>query len=418
MTHLLSASDSNQSKLAERTRFTYLAIRALDTPLWAIYNMLLIILYKDMHATPFQLAFLVSLKPLTSVASFYFTHLMTRLRLTQTILVARFVGIALFLLFPFVESIGFILAAYGLYMAMAVGTVPAWLELMKNNLGEAEQKQTFAFGSSLGYLGGAILPFVFAFFLDHYQYSWKWIFFGAALLSLASTFLVLRITTFNEKIIPLESNPFRQISFSFFTDPWKRSFRLLRQRPDFAAFQASFMILGSGLMILQPAMPVYFVDELHLTYVELALALSLCKGISYAAASPFFARKLHDCGIFRFSGIVSCLAVLFPLFLMMAKWEILFVYISYIVYGVMQAGSELAWNMSGPLFAGQQESRPYTSLNIITVALRGALAPAIGAYLLGLFGSFWVQAIGAVVFLFASLAFSLGVKENTARQST
>lgn len=207
------------------------------------------------------------------------------------------------------------------------------------------------------------------------------------------------------------------MNLSFFAEPWKRSYKLLLQRPDFTAFQASFMILGCGLMILQPAMPVYFVDELHLTYVELALALALCKGVSYAGASPFFAKRLHDWGIFRFSSFVSILAVFFPLFLMMAKWQVLFVYVSYIVYGVMQAGSELAWNMSGPLFAGQQESRPYTSLNIITVAIRGALAPAVGAYLLGWFGSFSVQMIGAVVFLLAAIAFTLPVREKAAGQS-
>ena len=37
----------------------------------------------------------------------------------------------------------------------------------------------------------------------------------------------------------------------------------------------------------------------------------------------------------------------------------------------MQAGSELSWNMSGPLFSKQEESSSYTSVNIVTAGIRG-----------------------------------------------
>lgn len=38
----------------KRTRMAYVATRLLDTPFWAIYNMLPVILYKDLHATPYS----------------------------------------------------------------------------------------------------------------------------------------------------------------------------------------------------------------------------------------------------------------------------------------------------------------------------------------------------------------------------
>lgn len=391
-----------------KIRSAYLATRILDTPLWAIYNMVPLILYKDLHASPLEIALLVSLKPLMSVASFYFSHLMQGSKLTHTIIFARIIGLVLFLLFPFITSIPLILAAYGLYMAMAVGTLPSWVELLKQNLGESAQKKTFALGSSFGYLGGAILTCAFAFFLDNYQGSWKWLFQGSAVVALIATVLLLRLK--KDDLRPA-ANAKRE---NLIIEPWRQSVALLKTHPDFGIFQAAFMAFGFGLMVLQPALPVYFVDELHMSYVELAVALSFCKGISYAAAAPYFASSLHNLGIFRFGALVASLALFFPLFLMLSKWHWGCIYLAYILYGIMQAGSELAWNMSGPIFSKEKESVSFTRLNIISVGLRGALAPAIGACLISVIGSFWIQGVGMIFFLMAALIFAIQGQKTSA----
>jgi len=381
----------------KETRVSYLATRILDAPIWAIYNMLPIILYKDLHASPFELALLVSIKPLMSVGSFYFSHVMSDKKLTSTIMSARVIGLMLFLVFPFVTSIPLILVAYGLYMAMAVGTVPAWTELLRQNLGESEQKKTFALGSSFGYLGGALLPFVFAYVMDNSQGSWKWLFLVASMIALLGTLLISKLPSKNAGVAPKKN----------ITEPWKESLGMIKAHPDFMQFQAAFMIFGAGLMILQPALPGFFVDELHMSYVELALALSFCKGVSYALAAPFFASFLQRLGIFKFGLAFASLAMLFPVLLMLAKWQTACVYLAYIVYGTMQSGSELAWNMSGPIFSKNKESLSFTRMNIITVGLRGAVAPAFGAFLLSYIGSFWVQSVGLLFFLAAALIFNM-----------
>lgn len=395
---------------AHETRNVYLTTRILDTPLWAIYNMLPVILYKDLHASPLQIALLVSLKPLMSLLSFYFSHLMTKRTLANTIVFARILGLSLFLIFPFITSIPLILCAYGLYMAMAVGTLPSWVELLKQNLGEKEQKKTFALGSSFGYLGGGILPFLFAYFLDSYPGCWKWLFQGSAAVALGATFFVFQLKNRKEACEPKTDNIVIQ--------PWKESFYLMKNHPDFAVFQGAFMIFGIGLMILQPALPVYFVDELHMSYVELALALAFCKGVSYAIAAPYFASSLQTLGIFRFGALVASVALFFPLFLMLSKWDGLFVYLAYIIYGAMQSGSELAWNLSGPLFSKEKESLSFTRLNIITVGLRGAIAPGLGAALLSIIGSFWIQGIGVIFFLIAALIFNMQALYQKSQIST
>jgi hypothetical protein len=54
--------------------------------------------------------------------------------------------------------------------------------------------------------------------------------------------------------------------------------------------------------------------------------------------------------IYRFSSSVTILAAIFPVILLAAKFNVSWIYIGYLIYGVMQAGSELSWHMSGPLF--------------------------------------------------------------------
>jgi hypothetical protein len=41
------------------------------------------------------------------------------------------------------------------------------------------------------------------------------------------------------------------------------------------------------------------------------------------------------------------------------------------LYGAMQGGSELSWKLSGPIFAKDKHSTPFSSLNLVLVGARG-----------------------------------------------
>ena len=69
---------------------------------------------------------------------------------------------------------------------------------------------------------------------------------------------------------------------------------------------------------------------------------------------------------------------------------------------MMQAGSELAWNMSGPIFAGNHDSSPYSNLNVVTVGLRGSCIPFLGAWLCAWGGASSTMIAGAVFCVLAS----------------
>ncbi|MEM1283677.1 MAG: MFS transporter, partial [Chlamydiota bacterium] len=290
------------------------------------------------------------------------------------------------------------------YMTLAVGVVPAWMEVLKRNLSDDKRKQTFAWGSAIGYLGGGLLPLFFGWRLDINAQAWQWIFPIAGSVSLLATLFQLRIP-----VEPKQSEYTKSKKTSWkegIWTPWKQSLQLLRNRADFARYQFAFMIIGGGLMVMQPALYIFFDETLGLTYVEYAVAISLCKGLSYATASPLWAKWMSRVDIFRFSSTVTTLACFFPLMVIAATFNLYWLFVAYVLYGVMQAGSEMSWNMSGPTFSKDQDSSIYTSVNIVTVGVRGMIFPALGSLLCSISTSILVMTFGCVSMLFATALLS------------
>lgn len=386
------------------TLIGYISTRVLDTPFWGVYNLMPFILYKDLKGTPFQVALLVMLKPMVSLLSMYWSsHIHGRPdRLVSNIIGARVLGYLPFLFIPWIHTPWYFIAIYGSYMMFTAGIVPAWMELLKVNLPKKTREKTFAYTQAFGYLGGGLLPFFIGGVLDGYHEAWRWVFPFAALLGLTALIFQWRMTV-DIKEYPLLSP---ETKLEKVKKPWISAWKLLEEQTDFRYFQWGFMFVGSGLMLIQPALPIFFVDTLHLSYTELAVAITLCKGIGFAVATPGWTTLLSRLKIFPFSGLIAALTALFPLTLLLAQFEITWLWAAYFIYGFAQAGSELAWNMSGPIFSKDKESSLYSSINVVAIGLRGAIIPSLGSLLIFYSSSFLTLVAGGVVCLFGALIFS------------
>lgn len=389
--------NENESDFQQKTSAGFLWSRVLKTPFWAIYTLFPFILYQEMGATPehppLQIAILIAIKPMVSILSMYWSAGVSKRRdkLISNIVWASVLGLLPFFFFPFVENSWFFVAACGVYMLFHRGTIPAWMEIMKLNIPGISRKKIFAYGSAIGYVGDGVLPFLLGPLLDSHFSLWRWMFPVAALLSLLSIIFQYRIPIKldeKETQFPPKVNLRKRM-----VKPWKDAWDLIIARQDFRSFQLGFMFGGAGLMIMHAVLPAYFKGVLQLSWTELAIALTLCKGIGFAAASQSWAHLLHRIDIYRMSGMVTLVACLFPLLLVAANLHIGWVYAAYIGYGVMQAGSELSWNMSGPIFSKDEDSSLYSSVNVVTVGLRGCVAPFVGTFLL-----FWTNPSIVLIF--------------------
>lgn len=407
----MSFSADRETLALQKTRAAFMWTSILNTPFWAIFNMLPFILYKDLNATPLQITAIIVLKPSVSLIALYWSTWIEKRkdRLISNLIWARILAHLPFFFFPFVSNPWFFIASFGLYMVLSRGTVPAWMEVLKLNLPKVRRERIFAWGTALSYIGMTTIPFVLGNLLDDYKESWRWIFPATAFVSLTAIIFKSRIPIIFDEQAKEHSNLSSSSGITLsklkevLIKPWKSAWDLICRRPDFARFQLGFMLGGAGLIIMQPALPMFFMDGLHLSYTELAVALTLCKGLGFAFTSPWWARLINKIDLYRFNSYVSLLAFIFPFCLMAAQINLNWLYGGYILYGIMQGGSELSWHLSGPMFAKEEDSTAYSNLSILSIGVRGCFVPAIGSLLCYNFDPRIVMLIGGFLCLMATL---------------
>ena len=128
--------NQNQSKKIWVTKQAFTWTKILNTPFWAIYTLLPFIIMKDLKATTWQISLIVSLSPIISLLSLYWSALIKQRpdRLKANIVWASILGHLPFFFTFYVESSWFFVAASATYMLFWRGANPAWMEILKINL--------------------------------------------------------------------------------------------------------------------------------------------------------------------------------------------------------------------------------------------------------------------------------------------
>ena len=386
--------------LLNLTRAAFLWTRMCNIPFWVLVSLLPVILYKELHITPWMITAIIVIKPASALFASYWSNWVhgRQDRLISNLVYANILRFFPFLFVPWIDSAWVIIFIFGFYMMLSRGVIPAWMEIFKLNLEENSRSKLFAYGSTLDYLGTAILPLGIGLILDDFYLSWRLLFPFSATIGLISTLFLLRLPNPTRHGIEIPRFSFKEELLK----PWQKAWQILKERPDFARFQWGFMLGGAGLMVMQPMIPLYFVDVLNLSYTKMLLAMTVCKALGFALASPLALRLFHRWNIYAFSGSVTILAALFPCLLIASQFNLSFIYLAYLLYGVMQAGSELSWHMSGPHFAKEQDSSPYSMTNVLTVGVRGCFAPPLGSLLFSLTNSTTVLLTGSLLCLLSA----------------
>ena len=381
--------EKNQKKMGRSLLWSSL----LSEPLFTIYGLIAFILYKDLGASVFQIGLMTMLKPVVTILSFYWSAGLGRgKKLKSNVLWAGFFMRAPFLLCPWVDSVWFLIGAAVNYTFFYRAGLPAWLEMIKRNMEEGKRGRIFSIVTGITYGEGVLLALAMGYVLDHNPQMWKMLFCGAALIGLVVLWIQSRVEV-EERVEVKQSLSLKEL----IVRPWQDSYRLIRGDVSFSRFQWGFMICGLGIMLIQPAIPIFAVDDLGVSYVELAGAVSIAKGLGFSLSSFFWAKWIDRANLFRLSSVVFLSVSLFPILLSCSVWGLAWFYLAYFWYGVGQGGSHLVWNMSGPMFSGKEDSFRYTGVNVVLAGLRGAVGPSLGGYLAFLWSPIAVFWIGGLL---------------------
>ena len=266
-----------------KTKWAVLWSSLLFEPFAALYPLLPVILLKGAGATGLQIVLLTMLKPVSSLFSLYWSERVSQNRQT---LKGNLLGAGLLARLPFLGALFFdnvwlFVAASTLYMLFSRAGIPAWMEMLKQSLPAKERERVFSWGSAIGYAEGALIAIGLGAFLDQSVDGWKLCFAAASLLGLAGLFIQLRVPIRHVQEPPLPTNALQ---------PWRDCYTLMKTHAPFRRFQWAFMAGGLGLMLIQPVIPVFFADTLTITYRDLMIAYSICKGLGFVttASAPLW----------------------------------------------------------------------------------------------------------------------------------
>jgi len=374
-------------------------ISILSEPLFTLYGLISIILYKDLGASAWQIALMTTFKPVITILSLYWSAGIRRHgKVRSNILLGGFLMRAPFLLCPWFQSTWFVIGAAVNYMFFHRAVIPGWMEIIKRNTDQKKRGRLFSLSAAAGYAEGVVLSLGVGAVLDRNPELWPLLFCMAALIGMAVLLIQSKISVEEpaDKKAPL---PWKDLIFR----PWIDSYKLIKERSDFAHYQWGFMICGFGIMLIQPALPVFAVDDLGVSYLMMAGGVSIAKGLGFALSSPIWARWIDRVNILQLASWVFFSVGIFPLLMTCSIWWIGWFYLAYFWYGVGQGGSHLVWHMSGPIFAGKEDSSRFTGAGIMMGGVRGAVGPLLGSWLTVACGSIHVLSLGGSLCIFSGV---------------
>lgn len=364
--------------------------RILSGPLEILFTLLVFILSKNLGADPFQLTLIACIKPISSFFAFYVSSVIfDRPQRIRTYMVANnLLGCLPCLMYPFFENIWFYIGSYALFMITLRAVYPGWVEILKCSVEASSLSKIISLGTSVSYFLGILLPPLICLWMDKEAHVWRYLFMAFALFNMMSIPLMMLIKA-DPKVPVVKS----------IESVLARGWQLLKENPAFAHYQLLFFLGGAGIIGSQSILPFYFKESLNLSYTQLGIAFSLCKGLSFVLTSPFWAKYANHISIYHLNSIVNLFTTLFFAFIMAASSNANWLFLAYFFYGIMQAGCEMSWNLSGPLFAGSRESTMYSSLNLACVGIRGCICPFLGYLLYTFAGAMPVFLASALITL-------------------
>jgi MFS family permease len=391
-----------------RTKLALLWMNLSSEPLIAIYSMIPFILRKEIGATTYQIVLFSTLSPLLAVLSFYWGAWLShrKNKLLPNLIGAWILARVPFLFFPYIDSFIAMFVCCSIYQLFSRASTPALMEILKRNIAKNTRNHTFSLYYGLSVVEGIVIGLLLTQFLEFSNNNWKVIFLICSLISLSSAILQLRLKVPKEKD-SLEPSQKK----NFIVHPIRESFQLMQTRQDFAIFQWGFMIGGFALMLISPVRSIFIADMLPVSIADVTLARCVFVGLGIACSSLIWRKALDLFGIHRLVVWMLLGFGLFPLILLLASTHLAWFYFAHLIYGVTQGGSHLIWHLSGTIFAGDQNSTPFTTVNVLMIGIRGAIGPVLGGFLCNLLGPMPVLFLGACI----ALAGAWAIKQWTLR---
>ncbi|MBP7310505.1 MAG: MFS transporter [Candidatus Cloacimonetes bacterium] len=381
-----------------------------------------IIARKALHAQDWQLMVMTMIWPISNLFSIWWGRIFEQsCHKSRFFIGAGLIGRLSLVLGIWITTMNEYLVLLALMFSANSLLIPAQNSIFQKNIDSTRRAKIFGYTLSLGMVISIIITFTAGRLLDLHEESYHWILFGTGICGFIYC-IILSIIRIQE---PPENPACRGIQWrNLLLEPLQRTFKVLKENKPFAAFERNFSIYGMGFIMMQPIIPIYLVDVLHLSYTHNFLAKGILSQVGMLFLSPYLG-KMHDhIHPFKFISRSFALLMVFPLlFVVSSLWAgeglipVLIVFVAYLIFGVAMSAVNVAWNMSSIFFAGKEDASLYQGVHVTMTGIRGLIAPVLGYSLLKIFNITAVFVVAAGFFALASLT-SLRDYRRVKKQAT
>jgi hypothetical protein len=193
--------------------------------------------------------------------------------------------------------------------------------------------------------------------------------------------------------------------------PFRDAQATFRRDRAYLWYQLNFSTYGIAFIMLVPVVPLYFANELHLPYDDIARSRVLIGSLGIALLGPLAGRFMDRLHPARLCAVSFAWVMLFPITLAMGPALSLTAaqtaYVAFVIYTLGMAGVNIAWNVGSIAFAPPGQGGHYQGIHTAMVGVRGLLAPVLGYLLLEFLGYREVFVAAATLFLAAGVSSAL-----------
>jgi hypothetical protein len=299
------------------------------------------------------------------------------------------------------------LLAAALFLAqVCFSQLPGFMiQVYSRNYGSKERGKRLSWNFILSALIGMILSYVGGSYLDGQSADPGLIFRIMGMVSLASALALFLI-------------PSQPIKKGKHTQGLMDSLDLLKEDRLFASMLLAWMIMGLGIIMTLPLRIEYLGGEsgLHLTNEQIALVTVVVFSIARILSSRLWGELFDRVRFLSYRISLNLLLISATLVYFHAE-SIIGVSIGAALAGVGVGGSKIAWSLWVTKLAPEGMEARYMGAHVALTGLRGALAPFLGYWLLGILGYHGVAWFSVALVTLSTLLFFRLFSHQRAQQS-
>jgi len=392
----LSYPSLGVEKKEKKTFFLHLISQFFNGIVTGIIVIQEIILKKSLSGTNFEVTILIYLTSISFLFSIYGTEIIDRANnRSKIIFLIGALGRGSLILIPLFSNPWFYIAIITIMFIADALLMPSWNYIFRHNYTLQNRSKYYSYASSLSTLVLLVTSTVAGFLLDANNNIYKILYPVAGLFGILYYYEMSKIMKIADsgKFDSTGSNldQFKNINFRLFRDiailPVRNMIKICKENKKFFVFEINFFLYGMAFMVLSPAIPIFLVDYLNLTYTPISLAKGLIFHSALILVTPIMGRFMGSGNPTKFCSIIFYTLILVPVLFLVANYlksssgffdSTFIIYLVFFVFGFAMSGVTLAWNIGSIFYAPHNMVASYQAVHITFTGIRGLFAPLLG----------------------------------------